>query len=340
MMLENRLNSLASGPFPAKVEDYIGGALGVDCSVREPQSSGGLPVFIANRYGFMRGRIADREVVFMILEDDSGPSPADLAKHWRLVADAFDDAIVIYAPPTISSHNRKRLIKHRVPFVVPGNQLYVPQLAIDLREYFPTPPNTDREYLSPAAQVVLLARSLGRIHEEDTPTKLSRRFDYSAMTMSRAFDDLAATELAKITKSGRERRIRFQKHGRDLFEAALPLLKSPVRTRRKFHKHGFQSPLKLAGESALSRYTMLNEPRQACYATTSATWSRIAQRFHLENETDETDADLIIETWSYDPETLSNGALVDPLSLYLSLQDRRDERVEMSTRELLELTPW
>jgi hypothetical protein len=38
-------------------------------------------------------------------------------------------------------------------------------------------------------------------------------------------------------------------------------------------------------------------------------------------------ADALIETWRYDPHTLSRGETVDPLSLHAQFWDHADERV-------------
>ncbi|MCK7468892.1 MAG: hypothetical protein MZU91_12730 [Desulfosudis oleivorans] len=46
---------------------------------------------------------------------------------------------VVYVTRTLASYERKRLIEQKVPFLVPGNQLYLPDLGIDLREYFRKP---------------------------------------------------------------------------------------------------------------------------------------------------------------------------------------------------------
>lgn len=39
---------------------------------------------------------------------------------------------VVYVTTTLASYERKRLVQQKVPFIVPGNQLYLPELAIDL----------------------------------------------------------------------------------------------------------------------------------------------------------------------------------------------------------------
>ena len=83
-----------------------------------------------------------------------GKTPADIAKHIDIVRNATH-ATVAFATMTISAHNRSRLIGQGVPFIVPGNQLYIPDLAIDLREHFRASRHRQADGLSPAAQTVL-----------------------------------------------------------------------------------------------------------------------------------------------------------------------------------------
>ena len=51
---------------------------------------------------------------------------------------------------------------------------------------------------------------------------------------------------------------------------------------------------------------------------------------------------LEFEVWAYDPRLLvaAPGADVDPLSLYLSLKDHPDERVEAAAGELIRAHAW
>ncbi len=52
-----------------------------------------------------------------------------------------------------------------------------------------------------------------------------------------------------------------------------------------------------------------------------------------------------LEFWKYNPLTLvdelpNERAVVDPLSLYLSVKDSRDERIEMALDQILEKFIW
>ena len=47
-----------------------------------------------------------------------------------------------------------------------------------------------------------------------------------------------------------------------------------------------------------------------------------------------------IELWSYDPQFFATGNSVDVLSLYLSLKDEDDERVQQALSDMMEKMEW
>ena len=97
--------------------------------------------------------------MFLVSKDNTA-TPANIAKHFALVRYAVD-SLVVFVAPSLSAYNRSRLIKRGVPFVVPGRQLYIPDLAMDLREQFHTYKEPRPNALSPAAQAVLFLHSCG-----------------------------------------------------------------------------------------------------------------------------------------------------------------------------------
>ena len=270
--------------------------------------------------------------------NDNTATPANIEKHLALVRDAVD-AIVVFVAPSLSAYNRSRLIKRGVPFVVPGRQLYIPDLAMDLRERFHTHKEPRPNALSPAAQAVLFLHLLRPDQAATSPSLIATQLRYSAMSIGRAFDYLVDTGLAHAERHGKERHIRFKTEGRDLFDAAHDLLRSPVRT-RKFVRNGhIAAPLKHAGESALSDLTDLSPPPRDTFAVAASDWKTFAQTYGLV-ETDPEQAAHIVETWAYDPADLSHARTVDPLSLYTQFRNHRDERVSMAAERLLERIEW
>ena len=283
------------------------------------------------------GRIAGRRCVFLVTKDHSA-TPSDIAKHLGLVR-ATVDAIVVFVAPALSPHNRARLIRYRVPFVVPGNQLYIPDLAIDLREHFRARKQRRVGSLSPAAQAILFHRLLRLGEAATTPSLLAKPLHYSAMSIGRAFDELADTGLAQTERHGKERHLRFKAEGRPLFDAARDLLRSPVRAEKSISPVRGFGALKRAGESALAELTDLSPPPLDTFAVAASDWKETAVTCGL-LETDRDDADGIVETWAYDPAGLSRAHIVDRLSLYVQFRDHRDERVSMAAERLLEDLGW
>lgn len=325
------------GSFAEALQRYLGDTLHDRIPIMEFADGRSLPSFLARTYTFYEGWIAGRRCVFLAALNNAA-TPSDIAKHISLIRNSVD-AIVVFATPSLSARNRSRLIGQGVPFVVPGNQLYIPDLAMDLREHFRALKQRHADGLSPAAQAVLFDHLLRHDDNATTPSFIAARLHYSAMSVGRAFDDLVASGLAQTEKHGKERHIRFKAEGRQLLETARDLLRSPVRSVKFVQGDHFRSPLKRAGETALAELTDLSRPSVGIFAVAASDWKATAQASGFV-ETSRDQADFIVETWSYDPAALTHTDTVDPLSLYAQFRDHRDERVSMAAEHLLENTPW
>ena len=324
-------------PIAAALQRYLESTLHEPARVVALERAPSLPSFLSRMYSLLEGHVAGRRCIFLATADNTA-TPSDIAKHVALVRPAVD-AIVVFVAPWLSAHNRSRLIGQGVPFVVPGKQLYIPDLAMDLRERFRTPKQRRATGLSPAAQAVLFHRLLRLDQTAATPSLVAMQLRYSAMSIGRAFDDLVGAGLAQTERHGKERRIRFEAEGRQLFDAAHDLLRSPVRTEKFIRDVHAAPPLKRAGESALAELTDLSPPPLPALAVASTDWKNVAQT-HEFIDTDRDRASHIVETWSYDPAALSAAPTVDPLSLYAQFHDHRDERVSMAAERLLDGMPW
>lgn len=323
--------------FGEALQRYLGDTLHERIPIMEFADARSLPSFLARTYTFYESWIAGRRCVFLAALNNAA-TPSDIAKHISLIRNSVD-AIVVFATPSLSAHNRSRLVGQGVPFVVPGNQLYIPDLAMDLREHFRATKQRKTDGLSPAAQAVLFDHLLRNDETATTPSFIAARLRYSAMSIGRAFDDLVASSLAHTEKHGKERRIRFKAEGRQLLDAARDLLRSPVRAVKFVQGDHLRTPLKQAGETALAELTDLSRPSISTFAVAASDWKAIAQTSgFVESSRDQ--ADFVIETWSYDPDALSDTDTVDPLSLYAQFLNHRDERVSMAAEHLLENIPW
>jgi len=318
-----------------QIPEYLHQTLGVRPHAVVWDGAGRLPAFLTARYRFALIDLEGRELLLMVDENPDPEPPATIRKHAEQVRAKWGGSIV-YVRDRVTAYNRKRLIEQRVPFIVPGNQMYLPELGLDLREYFRTPPPTKRKF-RPATQAVLIFMLLYRDEDGATASELAPVLGYTTMTLSRAFDELESVELATSDASGRERVIRFHARRRETWERAQPWLIDPVKSRHfvAICPNGLQ-----AGQDALAHYTMLAEPRIPVTAIGHKQWLAFIQESPEAELRDRESAKSEVEVWKYEPRQHDKPGTVDPLSLYMSVKDTADERVEQALDVLMEQVRW
>ena len=173
-----------------------------------------------------------------------------------------------------------------------------------------------------------------------TPIKLAETLGYSRMTMTRALDEIESIGLGEFTTEGRERLISFKSNKRELWEAIQPNLKTPVKNTQWLKLLPDDLVVYVAGLSALSRYSMLTEPKHKVYAVSKENWKILENRNKNIITPFSDDAVCRIEIWSYPPQVDQKDGVVDQLSLYLSLQNSNDERIESALDNMIREIKW
>lgn len=320
------------------LERYLMENLGISVSLRRWSNEDRIPLFLRDAYVIFECDLLG--VPWLVLCDREAVerSPAVVQKHFDTMREKWTGELM-YVHPSISTYNRKRLIEQKIPFVAPGRQMYLPQLGLDLREHVRRLRKIPAKPFSPSTQVILL-HALYHPDQHFNPSVYAERLGYSNMTLTRAFEELEAADVVHVTQHGRERTAEFAGSRRSAWERALPFLRSPVRRRVHVLASGSSPPGVLAGLSALSRAGMLAPPDSAVYAVSGKTWKTIVESGELRVIPMSESGTLELEVWRYDPFLLSDHDIADPLSVYLSLRDTDDERVEAALEELLEGIAW
>lgn len=326
------------GTLLSSTESYLNRVLG-NVGAPEPWSyTSDLPMYLQERHAFATITIAEVDCLLMVQRGEERETPAAIRKHMEAVRRG-QVAPVIYVAAEVTSYERQRLIEQRVPFVVPGRQMYLPTLGIDLREHF-APARRKPKRLGAVAQVLVLREILQPGFAAAPSGLLAEQLGYSAMTLVRATTELAEFELADVQRVGREKHTVFSYRGRELWDKASNWLSSPVRKRVWVATAASQLPAPAAGESALAHYSLLAEPRCRTFAVAGKDWSGQKELMQLHELPEPQDDGLCVELWRYSPRLVEDGPWVDRLSLWLSLRGSRDERVQMAMDELLEEVPW
>lgn len=305
--------------------------------VLPPAAAREVPLFLRTAYGFAEATLLGRTFL-LAMEPDGFPTatPTGYAKYAETLRTAMGLPVALVLQP-VPTHVRNRLVQRGVPFIVPGRQMFLPFLALDLREHDGCPVRgKSAATLTGAAQAVLLGHLLGKLVEGVPLGDVAAEFGYSAMMLSKVAVELTAAGLSTATREGRTRRLRFATARQDLWKRALPRLTSPVCLRLWVQQWGGkETPKVAAGLTALESYTAIADDRVATYAMTRRDLREAIARGDVVTCEDEDEAVAAVEGWRYDPAVLATGDCADRLSLYLALRDTADERVRKELRTLL-----
>lgn len=332
------------------VEAYINEVLGQDIHLTQLPDNrlAKLPIYITEGYKLSLGGLFGREVLFAEPKDPAFFSILQTERQLSLLRKNY--SLVVLLLPRVSAIIRKRLIEKRISFIVPGKQLYLPELLVDLREvHLGEPVKRKSSGLLPSAQFLVIYHIIHRYSEwklEDNSFKnIAERTGYTPMAITKAVENLRYEEVIDVIGE-KERFIRFRLERGELWNDLLnrKLLIDPVLKKVFVDSYRHQPRLLLAGTSALPEYSDMNPVRQVTYAISrhlfyasedEGVWKNLNQH----------DGETALEVWKYDPEKLADGlvtdlGVVDPLSLYLSLQNSTDERTEMALEQILKKYIW
>ncbi len=326
-------------PALTNLTSYLRHTLGIEIKPSPWRREEHLPFHLRDTYTFHEIQLLDTPCLLMHDHGDVGQSPASVRKHLDLVGASWTGELV-YVRERVTAYNRKRLVQHRVSFVIPGNQMYLPLLGIDFREHFRmarTVPN----HFSPSTQALIINLLLrGTRSAVFSPSEMAGQLGYSAMTMTRAFNELESAGLGEVFQKGRGRFLRFHESENHTWQKAQPFLRSPVRNKIFIDPPDTHPPGILAGLSALANYSMLSAPAGPVVALVARDWTSIKQRFQSREIPFAEPGAWEIQIWSHDPGLCAGDNTVDRLSLYLSLKDDHDERIEGALEEMMKSLAW
>lgn len=321
---------------------YIREVLGIEASGVKPWARANeLPYFLRDAFEFSELKLLGQPVVLAIGRADANKSLSEV-RIWLDMVKAVAGQPVVFVTDALASYERRRLIEQKVAFIVPGNQLYLPDLGLDLREYFRQRAPATGAALSPSAQAMLLKALLLQPWQSDwQPSAVAAALGYTPMTLSRAVKELIGTGLAAAYTVGRSRWLRMELPPEQVWERVKLALRTPVKRSVwvAAHRIAAHRPSRIAGLSALARYSMLAEPKWPVFAVTTADWKAATDAGVRELPEPEPGAQEW-QIWSYSPALLPDASTVDLLSLTLSLQENTDDRIQLALDELKGHLPW
>ena len=321
---------------------YLNQVLGEGAArLESPETAAQLPYFLLDIYDVVPGRLLGDVVTFACVKGHEPLAAHQVSQHMARFRGMLN-APAILVLPTVAPGERKQLIQQGVPFLVPGRQLYAPHMGVILTERFAAMPTQERALASPATQALLIW-FLNHYPLTETWSAFEEAgvLGYTDMTATRAVRELLKFGLFELEVRGRAKYLKLVQSRRDLWEMAKPYLRSPVVRTLGTYDHRILSlgPVRWAGESALANMSMLNDPQQPVMAMTAEAAQQAKQKGVFFEPRPLADG-VAVQVWRYRPDMNAKTNTVDPLSLWLSLRDSRDNRIQIALEEIEEKFPW
>jgi hypothetical protein len=329
---------------------YLETTLGVEAQLRAA-SDLKAPHYIKDAYKLLnlvllvgaKHKQSKLTMVLLLPTDDEYPGAVTLGKHIAQVQ-RFTDKVVVYVCQSLSVSERRSLIANHINFIQPGYQLFIPELAMDLRESVRTRRKEGEvSDLLPAAQAMVLARLYEGWDSNTvfTSNAIMGEFKYSRVTLSKVIDQLLKLGIVHPAQSlGFKYFYSFDAPPPGLFKKARHFMRSPVKRKVAIDRvlHAGDGVF-LAGETALAKCTMLADPAQPVFGMTKKQFDTMLEekKFKVTDSVDEIRA--WVEIWAY-RSLAEDKNIADEASLLLSLKDNPDERVQQALDDLKESISW
>ena len=301
-----------------------------------------LPFYLRETFRFQLLRFMNQDLLLAELQKNQIPPMRQLQIQLANIGKIFRLPIVILLKD-ISAVLRNKLVSSKINFIVPGKQLFLPDLMMDLIERYKTHNQTIKKLL-PSAQVVLfywILRKNNRM-EELTFQQLANELRYTPMAITNAIADLQRFDLCKIV-GNKGKHIHFEGARRDLWDRAQPFLINPIRRTLQISSVPQELSVYRTNVSALAHYTNIAEGDRLFIAVERKQFSELV-KYVDENHRDILDDEIQLELWKYNPglltDNIANANFVDPLSLYLTLLGDNDERINKELKHLLGDISW
>ena len=319
-----------------RIEKELENDFGIRFNISRDVNKSGLPRYLTSGREIYKAQFEDYR--FYIIKLMQSVDSRILSNELMIYEDCYGAPIAFWFDE-LTKNNRTAYIKHHIPFIMLPTQIYLPFLGILFSKKFSGSKRKDYLPLSSNAQKILLYLIYSETGE-NIKRKIADELHLDPVYVTRGTKELVSRKYVSEEKRGRYTVVKRDAGSKELFERSRLSLISPVNGVVYAKKTKHVTTLPMAGDLALSEISMLNPPKietYACYKKGEA-----VKRLEIVDEPEWEDSDKIcrIELWNYDPVQLSANDRVDDISLYCSLMESKDARVQKELDSVLEKLKW
>ena len=208
------------------LKKYFKDTLGINININllAPEKLRTLPIFIAEEYELRLTKLYHQELLLVFVKNEF--TTEKLKRHLDIIKSTVN-LITVAVINHIEAYNRLRLIEKKISFIIPGKQMYMPDLLIDLKE-FGNKPKEQPQVMQPAAQFLLLYHLQVDSLEGINLKGIAEKLNYNAMTITRAAYYLVNSVLCTL-QGTKDKFLHFDLNKMELWKRAEPLMNNPIK---------------------------------------------------------------------------------------------------------------
>ena len=319
-----------------ELEQELEKDFGIEFKVTGGVDGKGLPRYLTVGRKMYAAR--NEDVLFYVVKLPKTVESRVLHKELAAYESIFHAPVAFWFD-NLTKSNRNAYVRHRIPFIMLPTQVYLPFLGMLFSRKFTGPKREEALPLTPSAQKILfylIYKEMGWL----TKQQIAKDLEMDPVYVTRGTKELVSRRYVSEVKTGRHVAVRRNLGSRELFNESRTALASPVSKVIYVKRTDAVTCLPKASDFYLSEIGMLNPPRIEAYACYKK--SGMIGTFEIIEEPEWEEAEKIcrVELWNYDPAQLEDDGAVDKLSLYCSLMDSKDVRVQGELEEMLEGMKW
>ena len=319
-----------------EVLKYLKTNIDENCSIVKWKAKEYLNIQLAGSYDYYLANVFTED--FLIISPVDEMTIQKTSIHTRRIKDktGYEVAILLENP---SSYIIKKMIEERNAFITVDKQMYLPFLAIHLKQSKLKETETeDREKFTAATQMIFLYM-LYSAQESFEAEELTEKLKVSSMTVNRTMTMLKQIGIVSQQIGGKtgRKKIYTPIERKRYFQVGKEFLINPVQKSLYVKAVPIGVEMYKAGMTALGEQTMLGEPDNLIYG--------VCDKKEISADELITKSQAVMEglpeiqLMKYDIKELTKNEYIDPISLIMSLP-KKDDRIEIAIDELMKGIVW
>ena len=292
-----------------------------------------LPLAFQGRYSFYK--VETNGLLWIAIKPTNKVSLVMIRKDRAKIEKVSGLNCAIFLDST-TFYIKEKFIEEGVPFVLEGKQVYLPFIGMLLS-------NGNKRDIAPVHLISYLTQKLilVAIYEKwknVTVSEAAIKLGVTKMSVSRCFDEMEYLSVDILGMKGKSRVIKVPMDIKKLWNDIQDVLRNPVIARYELTENILLG--KKAGISALCEYSLLSDNDYPTYAVTKKEIAEVGIKKMKQAQLGAKIGCVVLELGYFID--FENKGLEDPFSVVLSLmeEEKQDERINISVKEMLEEYVW